>query len=50
MTGIIDAHNHLGGPDKGDGMIQANYYPLNVGEIHSILLPEHIKIYGCART
>lgn len=22
MTGIIDAHNHLGGPDKGDGMSQ----------------------------
>lgn len=22
MVGIIDAHNHLGGPDKGDGMSQ----------------------------
>ena len=22
MTGIIDAHNHLGGPDRGDGMSQ----------------------------
>ena len=23
MTVVIDAHNHLGGPDKGDGMTQA---------------------------
>ena len=23
MTLVIDAHNHLGGPDKGDGMIQS---------------------------
>ncbi|KAF5411764.1 MAG: hypothetical protein C5S43_02895 [Candidatus Methanocomedens sp.] len=22
MTVVIDAHNHLGGPDKGDGMTQ----------------------------
>ncbi len=23
MTVVIDAHNHLGGPDKGDGMSQS---------------------------